>query len=143
MLHLAPLETRYRTQLLTVAVAIERKPLPARRGTGLASWRRFMLGYCPCLRRGFRPLLTRAARIQEEAAAATDLNAAICVRTLPLAANQRTNPNRFAAHGVKRIQAGQLDVERGLGALVEQFERLSRAVVPSAGSFHRRTANAF
>jgi hypothetical protein len=121
MLHLVPLKSRYRIQSLTIALSVERKALPARRGTGLSSWRCFALGYCPCLRRGFGPLLTRAARIQEEAVAASDPNATISVRALPFAANQRANPDRFAPDGVERIQAGQLGVKCGLGALVEEL----------------------
>ena len=62
-------------------------------------------------------------------------DAAIAVRALSLAANQRTNPVGLAADGIQRIEACQLDVEFGLGILVEEFERLSRAVVPCCRRF--------
>src|ERR1700742_3652174 len=63
ILILPPLKPDYRTHLLTIAFAIERKTLAATRrgGTGLANWRCLVLGDHPRLRRRFRPLLARAA----------------------------------------------------------------------------------
>ena len=83
-------------------------------------------------RLGLRAFLTRPARIQEKAAATTDLDAAVAILPLPLGADQRTDPVGLAAHGVQRIKTCELDIELGVGVLVEEIERLSRAVIPGA-----------
>src|SRR5215468_5316791 len=51
---------------------------------------------------------------------------------LPLGADQRANAIGLAADGIQRIEAGELDIEFGLGILVEQLQRPPRSVVPLA-----------
>ena len=43
---------------------------------------------------------------------------------MALAANQRTNTRRLAAHRIQRIEAGEFDVELGAGGLVESLKCL-------------------
>ena len=63
---------------------------------------------------------------------AADLDAAIAFGALPLCTNERTYSIRLAPDRIERIEAGDFDVEFGVGILVEQFERLSGTVVPPA-----------
>jgi hypothetical protein len=55
---------------------------------------------------------------------AADLDAAIALGALPFCANERTYPILLAPDRIERIEAGELDVEFGVGIPVEQFERL-------------------
>ena len=118
-----------RSQLFAVTSTVEGEALSAAastaRGGRTLLWRRF-------LRRGARlwrrlgALFAGAARIQEAAAAAADLDAAATIFLLALGADQRANPVGLAAHHIQRVEARDFDVELGIGVLVEQLERLAR-----------------
>src|SRR5579871_3247665 len=84
------------------------------------------------LRRWLRTFLADAARIEESAAAAADLNAAAAVFLLALGADQRADAVGLASYHVERIEACDLDVEPGVGVLVEELERFPRTVIPGA-----------
>lgn len=74
---------------------------------------------------------------------AADLDAAIALGALPFCANERTYPILLAPDRIERIEAGELDVEFGVGIPVEQFERLSGTVVPFAVDIAKIAADAF
>src|SRR5215475_7107702 len=80
----------------------------------------------------FRPLLASATRVEEEAGRTTDLNAVVTINALALSANQRTNAVRPCADRVKRIQAGQSDIEAGVRVLVKELQCSFRAGIPVA-----------
>ncbi len=77
-------------------------------------------------------VLACPARIQEIVSAATDLNATIAIDALSGSANQRAYAIGFAPDRVESVKACHLHVKLGPRVHIEQFERLSGAIVPLA-----------
>src|ERR1700753_1789708 len=105
-------ENRHQSFAVTSAVegeALSAATTTARRGSAPRGGRLAVRGLR--LWRRVRPLLAGAARIQEIARAATDLDAAAAVFFLALGADQRADAIALAAHRVQRVEACDLDVE--------------------------------
>jgi hypothetical protein len=79
-----------------------------------------------------RSLFACAAGIENIAAAAACLNAAVASHPLSGGTDQRAHAVGPDAYRIERIEACDLHVEFGLRVAVEQIERLFRAVVPIA-----------
>ena len=68
-------------------------------------------------------LLAFIVVIEKVTRSAGNLDTAIAVGFEAESANQRTNPRRLELDRIERIDARDLDIELGAGALVEQLKR--------------------